>query len=68
MNNFKWNKHVPLPPLRKNNFNLPPESGGSRDQLRPGFSSLARCERKEPGYEVDARIDLRVVSARRSCR
>ena len=45
----KRNKQTPLLPLPEIKFNLPPKSGGSRDQLRPG--SLLH-KRKEPGNEV----------------
>jgi hypothetical protein len=45
----KRNKQTPLLPLPEIKFNLPPKSGDSRDQLRPG--SLFH-KRKEPGNEV----------------
>ena len=38
----KRNKHTPLPPLPKYNFNLAPRIWEPRDQLRPGRSFLPR--------------------------
>ena len=44
MRNFEReeNKRAPLLPLPNRIYNLPPHSGGSRDQTRPGFSSTTK--------------------------